>query len=1643
MKTWHFLPLVLLLMFSSPAFSQSGNVGIGTTTPDPSAALDIHSTDKGLKMPCLTTAQRDAILNPATGLIIYNTTDSCFNYYTGIAWYKDCGRSLTADDIPALTTRGGGAGFDAGFGVSSDKAGNVYVTGSFEGAATFGTATLTSPGGTSMFIVKYNPAGKVLWAEQSAGATGVGITNDEAGNVIVTGQFSGTVTFGNTTLTSSAGSEDMFTVKYNAAGQGLWAIQGGGTGTDTGYGVALDGAGNVLVTGQFFGSATFDQTTLTASFGWSMFTAKYNATGDLLWARQGGGIGFDLDGGGGIATDASGNVYVTGRFSGTAAFGGNTLTSAGGADVFTVKYALDGAVLWARQGGGTLFDAGYGIAVDGAGNVLVTGFFTSNATFGGINLANPGNEEVFILKYDANGALLWARQGGGTGNHRGRSIAADGADNVLITGQFAGMAAFETTTLTSAGLTDVFTVKYDVAGAVLWTQQGGGAGNDFGYGITTNGQGKVWITGQFSGDAIFDGITLAGAGERDMFLVQYTPSGSRIFSSSNLSGTQDGDTDPRNERISSAILNGNLLEITDAGGTTSVDLSSLTPEENDPQVGENAANYLSKWNGEALVRSSSVKEDDNGNVGIGPEMPDPSAALDIQSTDKGLKMPCLTTDQRDAIVNPATGLIIYNTTDSCFNYYTGKAWYKDCGRSLTADQFPALALQGGKQGNASGVGMAVDGAGNLIVTGYFSGTATFGNITLKSSLSKDVFIVKYNRAGKVLWAKRGGGYGEDYGSGVAVDGAGNILVTGYFAKKATFDHIELTGTAINTMFVVKYKADGALLWAGQSNGTGSSKGLGIAADGAGNVFVTGEFSGMATFDLNTLTSAGSKDVFLTKYSGAGAVLWAEKGGGNGSDTGYGLATDASGNVFLTGSFSGSASFDGLPLSSTANSRDMFITKYNASGTAIWANKGGGSGMDTGYGVATDEAGDVFVTGSFLGSATFDNITLAGAGKSDLFVVKYNEDGTILWAKKNGGNNNDTGKNITTDGSGNVFVTGIFYGTANLGNVSLVSAGKSDIFVVKCDTNGEVLWAKKGGGTGDDDGRGVATDGAGNVFVTGFFTGKATFGDVELTSSGTTDMFLVQFAASGGQVIIPNNLTDSQDGDNDPNNEHISAAVLNGNLLEITDAGGMTAVDLSGLTPDETDPQVGANTANYLPKWNGSALVKSTSVYEDQDGNVSIGGGEPTEKLEVSGAIKIADASGPAPAAGTIRWNPATEDFEGFTGAEWKSLTKGSEKLWGNPAGGNSENEMKTASNVKDGDEFGYSVAISGNYAIIGAPRDDAKGTDAGAAYIFTRSGNDWVQQAKLIPSELKAGNQFGVSVSISGDYALIGVEKDDEKGEAAGAAYIFFRSGSAWTQQARLVPAELEKNDQFGISVSISGDYALVGAVFDSDKADYAGAAYVFVRSGATWTKQAKLLASDGAALDWFGISVSISGAYALIGAPQKNEARGAAYVFVRSGDTWTQQVKLKLDSGEKKDLFGSRVSISGAYALIGAPYDGNGLVKFGSATIFVRSGDTWTQQARLVVSGPSKDFLFGSSVSISENRAIIGADGADDNQGAAYIFVRSGNTWTQQVKLIASKRVSGTYFARSVAISGDYAVVGARDGITNDLATGAVYFYY
>ena len=417
-----------------------------------------------------------------------------------------------------------------------------------------------------------------------------------------------------------------------------------------------------------------------------------------------------------------------------------------------------------------------------------------------------------------------------------------------------------------------------------------------------------------------------------------------------------------------------------------------------------------------------------------------------------------------------------------------------------------------------------------------------------------------------------------------------------------------------------------------------------------------------------------------------------------------------------------------------------------------------------------------------------------------------------------------------------------------------------------------------------------------------------------------------------------------------------------------------------------------------------------------------------------------------------------------------------------------------ASNADKRDEFGRSVAISGDTMVIGAwnessgvgnDESDNSANGAGAVYVFVRTDDSWSQQAYLKASNAETGDSFGYSVAISGDVIVVGAYREasnatgidgDENNNSmsdAGAAYVFERTGTSWSQQAYLKASNTDAGDLFGYSVAISGDTIAIGAYKDDgvDNAIFdSGAVYIFTRSGTTWGQQTYIRASNSDPADYFGSAVAIAGNNIIVGAYgedsnatgiNSNETNnlakdsGAAYVFTRSlSNTWNQQAYIKASNTGIGDYFGYAVDIiedtiavgayeedSNAIGVNGNKED-NTIFGAGAAYVFAFTGTSWVQQAYLKYPNPRYGIFFGASVALAEDTLVVGAyregsnaigvngsgsNNSAGNSGAAYTFIRSSNVWTPHTYIKASNTQASDEFGIAVAISGSTLAIGAH----------------
>jgi hypothetical protein len=408
---------------------------------------------------------------------------------------------------------------DDGFAVSSFPDGSSVVTGYFGGSAVFGAYTLTSGGASDVFVAKIDKDGDFVWAIQGGGVgghTAYGIAALPDGSSVLTGTFGGNATFGSISLSGS--NNEVFVAKLDPNGNFLWAKKAGGSGNDYGQGIAVGDDGSIFVTGFFEGNATFGSSPLSSSGDKDIFITKLTSEGTFVWAARGGSTNIDI--GLGLAALADGSCVATGHIGGNSTFGTISVSSSSGGDPFIAKLDENGVFRWVVTGNTT----GHGerVAPLADGSTVAIGWFNGSATFGGTSVPGVGYTDAFVTKVNADGVVQWAVNAGSANSWVwGHDISTLSDGSSVIAGEFLSNATFGSTSFASAGDTDAFLAKLDSSGNFMWATRGGGTAPDKGMGVAALSDGPIILTGYFEGTASYDGLSITSAGYHDVFVVGY------------------------------------------------------------------------------------------------------------------------------------------------------------------------------------------------------------------------------------------------------------------------------------------------------------------------------------------------------------------------------------------------------------------------------------------------------------------------------------------------------------------------------------------------------------------------------------------------------------------------------------------------------------------------------------------------------------------------------------------------------------------------------------------------------------------------------------------------------------------------------------------------------------------------------------------------------------------------------------------------------------------------------------------------------------------------------------------------------------------------------------------------------------------
>lgn len=429
------------------------------------------------------------------------------------------------------------------------------------------------------------------------------------------------------------------------------------------------------------------------------------------------------------------------------------------------------------------------------------------------------------------------------------------------------------------------------------------------------------------------------------------------------------------------------------------------------------------------------------------------------------------------------------------------------------------ALRFGDDQAQDSTAVAADPSGAVWITGNASGSVDFGGGALPSIGFVDIFLAKLGADGTHQWSKRYGdpqaiigNPSQQSGTGLATDATGNVVLVGSYSGAIDFGGGKLTATGLPDVFVVKLGSDGAHHWSKRYGDAGTQAASSAAIDSEGNVVLAGSFAGAIDFGGGSLVSAGGSDIFVAKLTEAGAHVWSKRFGDSSAQTASSIAVDSEGNVVVAGSFTGSVDFGGGALNS-AGSSDAFAVKLGSDGAYLWSKTYGDESTQTVSGIATDSTGNVVLAGTFAGTVDFGGGAVPSTGTSDAFLVTLSPDGSPLWTRHYGDGNKKESASATgvaVDAAGNVVLTGSFSGVVDFGGGPLGGLG-GDVFLLKLLPDGGYRWSYRFGDTASQIGQSIAVDSMGNVDVTGRFSGTIDFGGGALASAGASDGCVASFA----------------------------------------------------------------------------------------------------------------------------------------------------------------------------------------------------------------------------------------------------------------------------------------------------------------------------------------------------------------------------------------------------------------------------------------------------------------------------------------------------------------------------------------------------
>lgn len=970
----------------------------------------------------------------------------------------------------------GSSAADNGYAAVSDAEGNTFVTGS--SAKTWGTPVTSYAGLDDAFVAKLNSAGQLQWLTFlgcSNTDIGYAIAIDHEGKIIVAGSSKGTWGTPRDGFWGLNGYTDAFVAKLNANGTRAWNTFLGGPGNDVGIALAVDAGNNVLLGGYCSESWGTPVNPFSGTSNLEGFLAKLNANGDLQWNTFfGGNSGEDRVAG--IALDHGGNAYVAGF---SAASWGTPLTpfSGGAFDGFVAKFNYDGVRWWHSFHGGSGSDKPKAITVNDAGHVYLTG--TSDSSWGTPIRSYSGGNDAFLVQFNADGVFQWSTFMGGSGGDNGNAVAADSGGGILVAGT-SNATWGDPVHAYSAG-SDAFLARFDGDGNALWNTFLGGSGADIGYGVSLDSGGGRIIVGR--SDASWGSPLRAYSGNTDAFVTRVFFSADELTVTSPNGGESWVATSSHDISWTSSSM-GTPIDIhcsTDGGSTWT------------PVAGSTANDGLFSW--------------------TIPDTPSTSCLIRVQETDGS---PTDTSDsaftiQAYSAETVSTPFAPAGTSEG--SVYTGYSFSADGSLSNWSDPVQYL-FDWGDGGDSGWLA-----AGTTSAAHSWSAPGSY-QVRVKArcavhtaieSIWSDVHPLTITQAGglTVAWNTFLGNATIDEGNAIVRDGNGNTYITGKSASA--------WGSPVNAFagaedaFVAKISADGALQWHTFLGGSGNDVGTEIALDGNGNILITGTSYASWGSPIRAFTYYyGNPDGFAAKLDANGNKLWHTFLGGSYWDYGMAIAVDGNNNVFVSGNAQSSWGSPIVKHSGVGSQSDGYLVKLNGSGVMQWITFFGSSASaDRVSAIVMDGTGNVFISG-YCPATWGTPLNPHAGGDYDACVVKINSSGARQWHTFIGGTGNDQGKDVALDSAGNVYVTG----SSDIGWGAPVNpcASGGDGFLAKLNSSGGAQWHTFMGGSGAESGNGLIIDDSDCAVVAG--ASDAAWGNPIQAYQGGNDGFLARFNGSG-------------------------------------------------------------------------------------------------------------------------------------------------------------------------------------------------------------------------------------------------------------------------------------------------------------------------------------------------------------------------------------------------------------------------------------------------------------------------------------------------------------------------------------------------